>query len=205
VSRRRHPRACSKPFGGRIAPNRRSIGATFWRGEDAGGGAPERSNMHLSACGLGRPGGVAMIKVKQLGHVVLQASDLERSERFYTEVLGLAVSARLDSPKTTFFTLGNHHDFAVSAIGPDATEPAPKSPGLAHVAFKIGDSTEELREVKADLDALGIEIVMMADHAVSQSIYITDPDGNWVELYVDVSDVWRSDPQAVATVAPLSL
>jgi catechol 2,3-dioxygenase len=76
---------------------------------------------------------------------------------------------------------------------------------LARVAFKIGDSTDELRQAKAHLDALGIEIVMMADRTVSESIYIEDPDGNWIEIYVDVSDVWRSDPQAVATVAPLSL
>jgi catechol-2,3-dioxygenase len=60
---------------------------------------------------------------QKLGHVVLQVSDLARSERFYTEVLGLEVSARMESPATTFFTLGNHHDFAISAIGPDATEP----------------------------------------------------------------------------------
>ena len=146
-----------------------------------------------------------MIKLQQLGHVVLQVSDLERSERFYTDVLGLAVSARMESPTTTFFTLGNHHDFAISAIGPDAVEPSPKSPGLAHVAFKIGDSTDQLRQAKDHFDALGIEIAMTADHTVSQSIYITDPDGNWIEIYVDVSDVWRSDPQAVATVAPLSL
>jgi catechol 2,3-dioxygenase len=149
--------------------------------------------------------GVGMVKVRQLGHVVLQVSDLERSERFYTDVLGLEVSARMESPTTTFFTLGNHHDFAISAIGPDAVEPSPKSPGLAHVAFKIGDSTDELRQAKDDFDALGIEIEMIADHTVSQSIYITDPDGNWIELYVDVSDVWRTDPQAVATVAPLAL
>jgi catechol 2,3-dioxygenase len=45
----------------------------------------------------------------------------------------------------------------------------------------------------------------MADHTVSQSIYIEDPDGNWIEIDVDVSDAWRSDPQAVATVAPLLL
>jgi catechol 2,3-dioxygenase len=146
-----------------------------------------------------------MIQVQKLGHVVLQVSDLERSERFYTEVLGLVVSARMESPTTTFFTLGSHHDFAISAIGPDAQEPSPKSPGLAHVAFKIGDSTHVLRRAKAHLDALGVEIVMMADHTVSQSIYIEDPDCNWIELYVDVSDVWRSDPQAVATVAPLLL
>ena len=47
--------------------------------------------------------------------------------------------------------------------------------------------------------------VMMADHTVSESIYVEDPDGNWVELYVDVSDVWRSTPQAVATVKQLAL
>jgi catechol 2,3-dioxygenase len=145
------------------------------------------------------------MRIQQLGHVVLQVSDLERSERFYTEVLGFAVSARMESPTTTFFTLGNHHDFAISAIGPDVTPPAPKSPGLAHVAFKIGDTTDELRGAKGRLDRLGVEIVMTADHTVSQSIYITDPDGNWIELYVDVSDVWRSDPQAVATVEPLTL
>jgi catechol 2,3-dioxygenase len=145
------------------------------------------------------------MKIQQLGHVVLQVSDLERSERFDTDVLGLVVSARMESPTTTFFTLGNHHDFAISAIGPDATAPAPKSPGLAHVAFKIGDSTDELRQAKSQFDELGVEIVMTADHTVSQSIYITDPDGNWIEIYVDVSDVWRSDPQAVATVAPLTL
>jgi len=81
----------------------------------------------------------------------------------------------------------------------------PNSPGLAHVAFKIGDSTDDLRRAKAHLDALGVKIAMVADHTVSESIYIEDPDGNWIEVYVDVSDVWRSDPQAVATVGPLSL
>jgi catechol 2,3-dioxygenase len=96
-----------------------------------------------------------MIKVQQLGHVVLQVSDLERSERFYTDVLGLDVAARMESPTTTFFTLGNHHDFAISAIGPDVAEPSPKSPGLAHVAFKVGDSIDELRRAKDHLDDSG--------------------------------------------------
>jgi catechol-2,3-dioxygenase len=40
---------------------------------------------------------------------------------------------------------------------------------------------------------------------VSQSIYFNDPDGNAIEVYVDTSDVWRTDPQAVASIAPLSL
>ena len=46
---------------------------------------------------------------------------------------------------------------------------------------------------------------MLADHTVSQSIYFDDPDGNAIEVYVDTSDVWRTDPQTVATIAPLTL
>ena len=46
---------------------------------------------------------------------------------------------------------------------------------------------------------------MILDHTVSQSIYFNDPDGNAIEVYVDTSDVWRTDPQTVASIAPLSL
>jgi catechol-2,3-dioxygenase len=46
---------------------------------------------------------------------------------------------------------------------------------------------------------------MVADHTVTHSIYFEDPDGNAIELYADVSDVWRTDPQSVTTLEPLSL
>jgi len=145
------------------------------------------------------------MEVQQLGHVVLKVRDRERSERFYTDVLGFPIAARRDEPPMTFFTLGNHHDFAIMAVGPDGPDSAANSPGLFHVAFKIGDSTAELHRAKAHLDALDVEIAMAADHTVTQSIYITDPDGNAIELYVDTSNVWRTDPQTVASIAPLSL
>jgi catechol 2,3-dioxygenase-like lactoylglutathione lyase family enzyme len=57
------------------------------------------------------------MRIHQLGHVVLKVRDRERSEQFYTEVLGLPVAARRDAPPMTFFTLGNHHDFAIMAVG----------------------------------------------------------------------------------------
>jgi catechol 2,3-dioxygenase len=37
------------------------------------------------------------------------------------------------------------------------------------------------------------------DHTVTKSLYLQDPDGNEVELYVDASDAWKSDPQTVAS------
>jgi len=145
------------------------------------------------------------VKVQQLGHVVLKVRERERSERFYTEVLGLRIAARRDTPPMTFFTLGNHHDFAIVALGADTPDPPANSPGLYHVAFKAGDSIGDLRRAKAHFDALGVPIDAIEDHAVAQSIYLRDPDGNAVEVYVDTSDVWRTDPQAVASISPLTL
>jgi catechol 2,3-dioxygenase len=43
------------------------------------------------------------------------------------------------------------------------------------------------------------------DHEVTKSLYFADPDGNGVEVYVDVSDAWRADPSRVAKVKPLEL
>jgi catechol-2,3-dioxygenase len=145
------------------------------------------------------------VEIRTLGHVFLNVRNRDRSERFYSDVLGLTVAARLDTPPMTFFTLGNHHDFAIAEVGTEAPDPAPNSPGLAHAAFKVGDTTDELRRAKADLEALGVDVIVSLDHTVSHSIYITDPDGHAIEIYVDVSDVWRTDPSAVAAMAPLDL
>jgi len=98
----------------------------------------------------------------------------------------------------TFFTLGNHHDFAIAAVGDDAPDAPANSPGLFHVAFKIGTRIEELREAKLHLEAAGLEIETY-DHEVNKSIYFKDPDSNTVELYVDTSDVWKQRPAAVAS------
>jgi catechol 2,3-dioxygenase len=144
------------------------------------------------------------MKVRSLGHVVIKVRDQQRAEAFYNGLLGIPIAARYPQMSTTFFTLGNHHDFAVVAIGDDAENPPAKSVGLVHVAFKIGDSIDELREARAKLEAAGLE-VRARDHAVSKSIYFNDPDGNCVEFYVDGSDAWKQDPQLVAHSEPLEL
>jgi len=145
------------------------------------------------------------MEIEKLGHVVLKVRDLKQSERFYEGILGLPVAARMDRPPMTFFTLGNHHDFAIVEVGANGPDPAPNSPGLFHAAFKIGNCTDELREAKVQLESAGVAILGISDHTVSQSLYIADPDGNAIEIYVDTSDVWRTNPQAVATIAPLGL
>ena len=104
----------------------------------------------------------------------------------------------------SFFTLGNHHDFAVMEVSGDGGSETETSPGLHHVAFNIGTNIDELREAKSILDSAGISTTPI-DHEVTKSLYFQDPDGNGIELYIDASDVWREDPQRVAQGAPLDL
>ncbi len=145
------------------------------------------------------------MRIQQLGHVVIKVRDLDRAEQFYSGVLGLPVVARRDTPPMTFFSLGNHHDFAILATGNDGPDSPPNAPGLFHVAFRIGESIEELSEAKAHLESKGVTVQMIADHTVTKSIYFADPDGNGVEVYVDASDIWHQDPQRVADMEPLTL
>ena len=145
------------------------------------------------------------MKIKSLGHVVVQVSDLERAERFYGDLLGLPVCAHYDENgmRMAFFSLGNHHDFAVLEVGGDVDR-GENATGLHHVAFNIGTTMDELREAKAKLDAAGVASEPI-DHEVTKSLYLADPDGNGIELYIDASDAWRKDPQRVAQVLPLEM
>ena len=146
------------------------------------------------------------MEIKALGHVVLRVSNLASAERFYNGVLGLPICAHMegDGPGMTFFSLGDHHNFAVMEVSGEGSSRAASAVGLHHVAFKIGTTLDELREAKAHLEAAGIRTNPI-DHEVTKSLYFADPDGNGVEVYVDVSDAWKADPQRVAQVAPLAL
>lgn len=155
------------------------------------------------------------IHVERVGHVVLKVRELERSVPFYRDVLGLREVARLeDRPalrvgaKLVFFsaTGANHHDIGLLEVGADAPSAPGHAVGLYHVALKIGDSLDDLRAAKRHLDAQGVRILGVSDHRVSQSVYLADPDGNVIEVYVDADpQVWQQDPSAVASVGPLAL
>ena len=146
------------------------------------------------------------MKIKALGHVVLRVTDWTRAEKFYNGLLGLPIMARFDEDgmKMTFFSLGNHHDFAILEVSGEGSSHAATATGLHHVAFKIGDSLDELREAKMMLEGAGM-VVTPIDHEVTKSLYFDDPDGNNLEVYVDASDIWRREPQRVAQLAPLDL
>ena len=146
------------------------------------------------------------MQIQALGHVVLKVRNLERSVQFYRDILGMKEVARLRTAMA-FFTLGkNHHDLALLQIGEMAASPSETGVGLYHVAFKVGDSLDELRECKKYLEQHGVPLLGASDHSVSQSLYIQDPDGIEIELYVDADPaVWRDNPAALTTLKPLEL
>jgi len=144
--------------------------------------------------------------IQALGHVVLKVRNLERSVQFYRDILGMKEVARYRGAMAFFSFGSNHHDLALLQLGEQASHPAETDIGLYHVAFKVGDSLDELRACMAHLERQGVAILGTSDHNVSQSIYIQDPDGIDIELYVDADPaLWKDNPEAVAVVRPLRL
>jgi catechol 2,3-dioxygenase len=142
------------------------------------------------------------MQVKELGHIVLYVRDLERSRRFYGEVLGWKEVARLGGQGAVFSSGRTHHELLLLEVGPHAA-PLPPGPrvGMYHFGLKVGETDQELREALDQLVAAGVTVNGSADHTVTHSLYIEDPDGNEIELYIDVQpERWREDPEAI--VAP---
>jgi catechol-2,3-dioxygenase len=101
-----------------------------------------------------------------------------------------------------------HHELLLIEVGPDAAPvPAGRRVGMYHFGLKVGETDDELRAAVRDLEAAGATILGASDHTVTHSVYIADPDGNEIELYIDVQpEVWRDDPMAVfAPIKPLRL
>jgi len=125
--------------------------------------------------------------VQELGHVVLKVRDARRAEGFYAGTLGIPIVGRVTEPvPMTFFTLGHHHDFAVMELGQRGPSPDRHTAGLAHVAFKIGDSLDEFNAAKRELEAAGVVVLFELDHRFTKGMHLHDPDGNEVERFVDV-------------------
>jgi catechol 2,3-dioxygenase len=150
------------------------------------------------------------MQVKELGHLVLYVRDVQRSAQFYGTVLGWepAFPVTLGVPAAAFSSGRTHHELLLIEVGESASpQPQGRRLGLYHFGLKVGDTDEELREAVARLEEAGVTIVGASDHTVTHSVYILDPDGNEIELYIDVPGVdWRSDPMLImAPVRPLVL
>ncbi|PZC47373.1 MAG: Catechol-2,3-dioxygenase [Chloroflexi bacterium] len=142
------------------------------------------------------------MEVKELGHIVLYVENLERSRKFYGEVLGWNEAARIGTRGAMFTSGRTHHELLLLEVGEGATPiPEGRRVGMYHFGLKVGESDDELRQALDELKKANVTIVGATDHGVTHSLYIEDPDGNELELYIDVQPaIWKEDPSAV--VAP---
>lgn len=147
------------------------------------------------------------MEVKELGHIVLYVRDIDRSRRFYGGVLGFREIAA-GSGHAAFSSPRTHHELLLLEVGESATPiPQGRRIGMYHFGLKIGESDDELRSAVHELAEADVPIVGATDHTVTHSLYIADPDGNEIELYIDVQpEAWHDDPQVVmAPPKPLQL
>src|SRR5918993_950048 len=178
-----------------------------WRGIQSAVSRRPRTGPGCRACACGgrgiarstQPARRRVMKARYLGHVVFYVKDLEQSLAFYRDLLGFKEVGRIFGGAAAALTSGRtHHELLLIQVGDAPPPPSGRRRGLYHIGIKVGDSLDELRSAKRELEQAGITIDGMSDHTVSQSLYLRDPDGNEVELYVDADEaVWKADPAAV--------
>jgi len=119
----------------------------------------------------------------RLNHAVLFVAELERAERFYTDVFGMGVAAREPRAHAAFLRLprsGNHHDLGLFGVGSAAPPKVRGGIGLYHLAWQVDtiDDLAQARQALLDADALTGE----SSHGATKSLYGVDPDGNEFEI-----------------------
>ncbi len=120
-----------------------------------------------------------------IGHVHLKVAEIERSLRFYRDVLGFEVQQRWGDSAAFISAGGYHHHIGLNTWeSKGGSPPPPGTTGLYHVAIRYPDRKTLGDALRRVVDA-GVPIEGASDHGVSEAIYLRDPDGNGIELYRD--------------------
>ncbi|MDA0261426.1 MAG: VOC family protein [Proteobacteria bacterium] len=126
---------------------------------------------------------------RRLGHANLFVTDWEKSAAFYADVAGLEEVYRRPKVMAAFLSNGNtHHDIAVMGLSGPAGRGLP--PGLNHLGFELEHQAALVAAYK-HAAAAGVA-AYTEDHDVARGLYLTDPDGNQIEVYADTVKDWRT-------------
>ena len=144
-----------------------------------------------------------------IGHVHLKVADIDRALAFYIGVLGFDSILRLGDQAAFISAGGYHHHIGLNTWQSRGASPAPpRHTGLYHFAIRYPTRRDLARAVRRVIDA-GIPIQGIADHGVSESVYLADLDGNGIELTRDRPEAeWPRDAEgniALAMADPLDL
>jgi catechol 2,3-dioxygenase len=144
----------------------------------------------------------------RIGHVHLKVADLERAIGFYSGILGFELMQRYGTGAAFLSAGGYHHHLGLNTWESKGGKPPPPGhTGLYHTAILYPDRKALAGALKRLVEARW-PIDGAADHGVSEAIYLSDPDGNGVELYCDRAEAdWPRDASGQLRMvnAPLDL
>jgi catechol 2,3-dioxygenase len=127
----------------------------------------------------------------RIGHVHLKVADLDRALAFYCGVLGFGLMQRYGTQAAFVSAGGYHHHIGLNTWeSQGGSPPPPGTTGLYHLAI-LYPTRAALADALYRLAQAGIPLQGASDHGVSEALYLSDPDGNGIELYVDrPEDQW---------------
>lgn len=136
-----------------------------------------------------------------IGHVHLKVADIQRSLDFYIGVLGFELKAMMGTGAAFIAAGGYHHHIGLNTWNSKGMPPAKtEGVGLFHVAI-VYPTRKDLAVIFKRLSDKKYPITGAADHGVSESLYLTDPDGNGIELYCDrPMEEWKYEPDGTVTM-----
>lgn len=143
----------------------------------------------------------------KIGHVHLTVSNLERSLKFYRDILGFEVTNKYGSSAVFLSAGGYHHHIGLNVWQGEGVPPQPHGfAGLYHFAILLPSRTELAKVLKRLLEA-NYPIEGASDHGVSEAIYLRDPDNIGIELYWDRPESeWKKNGETIEMLTkPLDL
>ena len=120
-------------------------------------------------------------KPKYLGHVNIFVRNAERSQKWYSDLLGLHTYDLRPNAAFMAADIEQSHEIALIEVGDDAPGPERGRVGLNHMAWMM-ESLDDLKELYLRIKEKNIPIARVSDHGISIGVYFHDPDGNGVEI-----------------------
>jgi catechol 2,3-dioxygenase-like lactoylglutathione lyase family enzyme len=130
------------------------------------------------------------VRVKKLGHVVLRVSDIERSTRFWTDILGFSVSDRNEHGMVFLRNASDHHTIALAPAAEHPGLPPRQQVGFDHLALEV-DSVRDLLAIRDFLRANDVPILFEGRRGPGSNpgVEFVDPDGFMIELYAQMDQI----------------
>ncbi|ASK61430.1 glyoxalase [Virgibacillus phasianinus] len=134
-------------------------------------------------------------EIKHVTHIHLKVANLQRSLHFYLNVLGFRVVE--EQPYLAKLAVGGITPILTIEQIKGAKPLDSRKTGLFHMAFLLPERAD-LAKVLRHFMHTAYPVQGASDHLVSEALYLTDPDGNGVEIYVDRDpSEWKWDGEQV--------